>query len=262
MALVMGVLNVTPDSFYDGGLWWDRALAVGHGVALVEEGADIVDVGGESTRPGACAVPEDEELDRVVPVVRELARELAGRARVSVDTRKVAVAEAAIAAGATILNDTSASLWEVAAERGVGWVAMHMKGQPADMARHAHYEDVVSEVKSYLVRRAELARAAGVAEIWVDPGIGFAKTTAHNLTLLARLGELVATGWPVAVGVSRKRFTGVVTSGEESEPAPLGDRFEASLAAAVWAMSAGASLVRAHDAKATAQAAKLVGHDE
>jgi dihydropteroate synthase len=259
MALVMGVLNVTPDSFYDGGLWQDRAAAVAHGVALAEEGADIIDVGGESTRPGASSVPEEEELDRVVPVVRDLARLLAGQVRISVDTRKAGVALAAIEAGATIVNDTSASLWQVAAEGGAGWVAMHMRGAPEDMARYAHYEDVVAEVKSFLVGRAELARAAGVAEIWVDPGIGFAKTTAHNLTLLARLGELVATGWPVAVGVSRKRFTGVVTSGDEGEPAPLADRLEASVAAAVWAMSAGAALVRVHDAKATAQAAKLVG---
>jgi dihydropteroate synthase len=259
MTLVMGVLNVTPDSFFDGGRWHDTAAAVAHGRQMVDDGADIVDVGGESTRPNASPVDELTELGRVVPVVRELAREVEGRARISVDTRKRVVAEAALEAGASILNDVSASLWPVAAQGGAGWVAMHMRGQPSDMMRQADYVDVVAEVRAYLVQRAERAASAGVTEIWVDPGIGFAKTTAHNLAVLARLDELVATGWPVAVGVSRKRFTGVLATGNEAGPAPLEDRLEGSVAGAVWAMSCGVAMVRAHDVKATVDAARLVG---
>lgn len=259
MTLVMGVLNVTPDSFFDGGRWRDTASAVAHGRQMVDDGADIVDVGGESTRPNASPVDEKTELDRVVPVVRELAREVEGRARISVDTRKRAVAEAALGAGASILNDVSASLWAVAAQGGAGWVAMHMRGRPSDMMRYADYADVVAEVRTYLVHRAERAASDGVTEIWVDPGIGFAKTTAHNLAVLARLDELVATGWPVAVGLSRKRFTGALAAGSERGPAPLEDRLEGSVAGAVWAMTCGVAMVRVHDVKATADAARLVG---
>jgi len=259
MALVMGVLNVTPDSFYDGGLWADEEAAVARGCAMAEEGADVIDVGGESTRPGASEVGESEELRRVVPVVRELGRRLAGRARISVDTRKRVVAEAALDAGATILNDVSASWWAVAAEAGAGWVVMHMRGEPSNMGSFASYGDVVGEVKSFLVERAEKANEDGVREIWVDPGIGFAKTTAHNLQLLAHLDELVATGWPVAVGLSRKRFTGAVASGDDVQPASPEDRLEGSLTGAVWALLNGTALVRAHDVKATVDAAKLVG---
>ena len=260
MTLLMGVLNVTPDSFYDGGRWSDPEAAVAHGLAMVEQGANIIDVGGESTRPGASPVGEREELRRVVPVVRELVARLAGRARVSVDTRKRAVAEAAIEEGATVLNDVSAALWPVAAEAKVGWVAMHMRGEPSNMASLAHYDNVVAEVSSFLAARAEQAAGAGAEEIWVDPGFGFAKTTAHNLALLAHLGEIVAgSRWPVAVGLSRKRFTGVLASGDDAEPAPVQDRLEGSLAAAVWAMMSGVAMVRSHDVKATADAAKLVG---
>ncbi|HTW07274.1 MAG TPA: dihydropteroate synthase [Acidimicrobiales bacterium] len=259
MTLVMGVLNVTPDSFYDGGLWATPEAAIERGRQMVDDGADIVDVGGESTRPNATAVDESEELRRVVPVVRGLAGAVAGRARISVDTRKRGVAEAAIEAGATVINDVSASLWPVAAEAGAGWVAMHMRGQPADMMDLARYRDVVGEVRDYLVQKAQQASAAGVREIWVDPGIGFAKTTAHNLAILARLDDLVATGWPVVVGLSRKRFTGVLATGEEGRPAPLEARLETSLAGAVWCMAQGVAMVRVHDVKATADAAKLVG---
>jgi len=259
MALVMGVLNVTPDSFYDGALWVDEEAAVGRGCAMAAQGADVIDVGGESTRPGASEVAESEELRRVVPVVRDLARRLAGRARISVDTRKRAVAEAALDAGASILNDVSASLWAVAAEAGAGWVVMHMRGEPSNMTSFASYDDVVGEVKSFLVERAVKANEDGVAEIWVDPGIGFAKTTAHNLQLLAHLDEFVATGWPVAVGVSRKRFTGAIASGDDARPAPGEQRLEGSLAGAVWSLVNGAAMVRAHDVKATVDAAKLVG---
>lgn len=259
MTVVMGVLNVTPDSFFDGGLWLDQEAALQHGLRLAAEGAAIVDVGGESTRPGAAPVSEAEELRRVVPVIDELARRLQGQARVSVDTRKRAVAEAAVGAGATMVNDVSASLWPVAAAAGVGWVAMHMKGGPQDMASLAHYDNVVTEVKDFLVARAQTAAEGGVKEIWVDPGIGFAKSTAHNLALLAATAQLAAAGWPLVVGVSRKRFTGALAAGNEAEPAPLEQRLEGSLAAAVWAMRHGAAMVRAHDVKATVDAAMLVG---
>jgi dihydropteroate synthase len=258
-AAVMGVLNVTPDSFFDGGRWLDQEAAVRHGLDLADQGAAVIDVGGESTRPGAEPVPEGEELRRVVPVIGELRRRLAGRARLSVDTRKRAVAEAAVQAGATMVNDVSSSLWPVAAQSGSAWVAMHMRGDPATMAGLADYGDVVAEVRAFLSHRADEACAGGVEEIWLDPGIGFAKTTAHNLAILARLGELVAVGRPVLIAVSRKRFTGVLAGGGEAAPRPLDERLEGSLAAAVWAMAQGAAMLRAHDVKATVDAARLVG---
>src|SRR4051794_25964586 len=198
----MGVLNVTPDSFSDGGRWLDRDAAVAHGLQLAADGADVVDVGGESTRPGASHVDVDEELRRVVPVVAALAPTV----RVSIDTSKAAVAEAAVAAGATIVNDVTASLHEVAAAAGVGWVAMHMRGEPRTMQDDPRYDDVAGEVRAFLAEGAATAAAAGVDEVWVDPGIGFGKTAAHNLELLARLGELVDDGRPVLVGTSRKGF--------------------------------------------------------
>jgi dihydropteroate synthase len=247
--MVMGVLNVTPDSFSDGGRWLDPDAAVAHGLALVAEGADVVDVGGESTRPGASEVPVTEELRRVVPVIEALAPNV----RVSVDTRKAEVAEAALAAGATMLNDVSASLYEVAAGHGAAWVGMHMRGTPATMQQEAAYDDVVGEVLDFLVARATEARAAGVTEVWIDPGLGFAKTPEHNLSLLRRLDELVATGHPVLVGASRKSFIGKLT-----DDAPVDDRAEGSLALAVWAMQQGAAMVRVHDVRATVQAARLV----
>jgi dihydropteroate synthase len=255
----MGVLNVTPDSFYDGGRWQDATVAVERGCAMARAGADVIDVGGESTRPGASPVEEKEEMRRVLPVVAELALQLGGGTRISVDTTKRVVAEAALEAGATIINDVSASLWPTAAQAGAGWVAMHMRGRPSDMMSRTDYEDVVVEVKTFLVERAERAASAGVSEIWVDPGIGFAKTAAQNVAILARLDEIVATGWPVAVGISRKRFTGVVAGGSDAAPAPAFERLEASLAGAVWAMQCGAAMVRVHDVRATADAAKLVG---
>ena len=247
--LVMGVLNVTPDSFSDGGLWFDPEAAVAHGRELIAEGADIVDVGGESTRPGAEPVEEAEERRRVVDVVAALAP----HSRVSIDTRKRAVAEAAVAAGATLVNDPSASLWPVAAEAGVGWVAMHMQGEPATMQRAPHYDDVVAEVRDYLVERAAAAHDAGVEEVWIDPGIGFGKTIEHNLVLFRRLSCLVDTGVPVLVGASRKSFLGRLTGG-----APVDDRLEASVAAATWAMAHGAGMIRVHDVAETVAAARLV----
>jgi dihydropteroate synthase len=248
--LVMGVHNVTPDSFSDGGRFLDPAAAIEHGMRLIAEGADIVDVGGESTRPGAAPVDVAEELRRVVPVVEGLATHV----RVSIDTSKREVAEAALAAGATLLNDVTATLEDVAAAGGAGWVAMHMRGTPATMQRAPRYDDVVTEVRDYLVERAEKAGAAGVGELWIDPGIGFGKTAEHNLSLLRHLAVLVATGFPVAIGVSRKSFLGRLTG-----DSPVEDRREASLAAATWAMLQGVGLMRVHDVGATVQAARLVG---
>jgi dihydropteroate synthase len=262
----MGVLNVTPDSFFDGGRYLSTDVAVAHGMAMVEAGADIVDVGGESSRPGAVAVSENEELDRVVPVVAALSP----RVRVSIDTVKPGVALAAVAAGATLVNDISASLWEVVAGAGpgagVGWVAMHMQGSPRTMQAAPHYDDVVAEVYGFVLERARQARAAGVPEVWVDPGIGFGKTPDHNLSLLRHLPELVSAARAagcagVAVGTSRKRFIGLLSASDSAggEPAPPEERAEGSLATAAAAMAAGAALVRVHDVEATAQAARLYG---
>ncbi len=261
----MGVLNVTPDSFSDGGRFLDPAAAICHGREMAAEGAGIIDVGGESTRPGAAPVDEAEELRRVLPVIEALAPEV----RVSIDTTKPEVARAAVAAGATMINDVSASLHEVAAECGVAWVAMHMQGTPRTMQATPTYDDVVAEVTAFLTGRAEAARAVGVHEIWVDPGIGFGKTAAHNLSLLRHLDALVATGWPVLVGTSRKRFLGriLATSEAAGSDAPVGrsteptgpeDRLEASVATATWALTQGAHMVRVHDVLATVQAAKVV----
>jgi len=246
---------VTPDSFSDGGRYFDLDRAVVRGLEMSTEGADVVDVGGESSRPGAAPVSEAEELRRVVPVVEALA----GQVRVSVDTTKRAVAEAAVSAGATLVNDISASLWEVAAANGVGWVAMHMKGTPATMQDDPRYEDVVAEVHSYLLERASKALSEGVTEVWVDPGIGFGKTVDDNLTLLKHLPELAAHGFPVLVGTSRKGFLGRLCVPAGDPPAPLEGRLPGSIATATWAMLAGASMVRVHDVEATVQAATLVG---
>jgi dihydropteroate synthase len=245
----MGVVNVTPDSFSDGGRFFDPERAVAHGRQLVAQGADVVDVGGESTRPGAAPVGEAEERRRVVPVIEVLAPSV----RVSVDTRSAVVAEAALAAGATLVNDVSASLWPLAAEAGVGWVAVHMQGRPATMQADPHYDDVVAEVGAFLRDRADRAREAGVAEVWLDPGIGFGKTLEHNLQLLRGLDRLVAGGVPVVVGTSRKRSLGQLTGG-----APADDRLEASVATAVWAADQGAAMVRVHDVAPTVQALALL----
>lgn len=266
MGTVMGILNVTPDSFSDGGRFLDHVAALEHGRQLIDEGASIVDVGGESTRPGAVPVGVDEELARVLPVVAGLADDV----RVSIDTRHEAVARAAVASGASMVNDVSAGLGGVAAELGVGWVVMHMLGDPRTMQDEPRYEDVVAEVRDFLVGRAERAADLGVSEVWIDPGIGFGKDTAHNLELLARIDELVATGWPVVVGVSRKRFLGVLTAASDAGPGsvphhdgnvratPVDDRREGSVAVAAWAYSRGVGMVRAHDVRATVRAARVV----
>lgn len=255
MTRVMGVLNVTPDSFSDGGRWLDPAAAVAHGEEMRADGADVVDVGGESTRPGAEPVPVDEEIRRVVPVVEALA----GSGPVSVDTRKAEVARAAVAAGATIINDVSAELWPIAAETGSGWIAMHMPADPSVMQQHAHYDDVVREVLDFLVARAEKARAAGVSQVWIDPGIGFAKTAEHNLSLLRHIGQFVASGWPVLLGTSRKSFLGrLARRPGEDLPGP-GDRLEGTVSTAAWAMLQGVEMVRVHDVRPVAMAARLGG---
>ncbi|MFL5866792.1 MAG: dihydropteroate synthase, partial [Thermoleophilaceae bacterium] len=210
--VVMGVVNVTPDSFSDGGLFLEADAAVEHGERLAAEGAAILDVGGESTRPGAAPVPEDEERRRVEPVVERLAA--AGHA-ISIDTTKVGVARAALAAGAAVVNDVSAFRFEpglaaLVAEHDADCCLMHMLGEPRTMQQDPHYEDVVSEVKAFLEERLEFATSEGVPEdrVWLDPGIGFGKTVEHNLTLLRRLDEIAALGRPVVVGTSRKSFLG------------------------------------------------------
>jgi dihydropteroate synthase len=261
--LVMGVVNVTTDSFSDGGCFVEVEAAVAHARQLVAEGADIVDVGGESSRPGAEPVDPDEEVRRVVPVIEALAPQV----RVSIDTVKPEVARAAVAAGATLVNDVSASLAEVAAELDAGYVVMHRQGTPKTMQLAPHYADVVAEVSTFLAQRAAHAEALGIEEVWIDPGIGFGKTAAHNLALLRHLDQLVATGRPVLVGTSRKGFLGqlVARSDGRQDPAsphpdtaPVGERLEASLATATWAMVQGARMVRVHDVLPTVQAAKVV----
>ena len=255
--LVMGVLNVTPDSFSDGGDWADTDAAVHRGRALLAEGADIIDVGGESTRPGAEPVGIDTELARVVPTIESLAGVVAAAgARLSVDTRHAEVARAALAAGATILNDVSASLEQVAGDAGAGWVAMHMLGEPGTMQDAPRYDDVVAEVRAFLVAADQRGRDAGVDEIWIDPGIGFGKTFEHNWALLGALDQLVATGIPVAVGTSRKGFLGAVLAeadGTDDRPGPA-DRLEGSITTACWAATMGAAMIRVHDVRATVAA--------
>ncbi len=262
----MGVLNVTPDSFSDGGLYDTFEAAVARGLEMLAEGADVIDVGGESSRPGSEPVPPGIELARVVPVVEALAGPAAQRgARVSVDTLKPEVASAAVTAGASLVNDISASLFEVAAATGAGWVAMHMQGRPRTMQDDPRYADVVHEVRAIVLERARRALAAGVGEVWVDPGIGFGKTMAHNLSLLRHLPELVeaAAGAGcagVVVGTSRKRFLGsLVDGGRPGEAAPVAERAEGSLATAAAAMVAGVGMVRVHDVAATVQVSRLYG---
>ena len=263
----MGVLNVTPDSFSDGGLYDTFDHAVAHGIAMAIEGADVIDVGGESTRPGAEPVPTGVELERVVPVVDALAKapELTARGvRISVDTTKPVVATAAVAAGATLINDISASLYEVAATTGAGWVAMHMQGEPRTMQDDPRYDDLIDEVTSFVLDRARMALDAGVEEVWVDPGIGFGKTIDHNLSLLHHLAALVDAAADahcagVVVGTSRKRFLGVLAAPPGDPPAPPVDRLPGSIATAAAALVAGARMVRVHDVAATVQLTRLYG---
>jgi dihydropteroate synthase len=261
--VVMGVLNVTPDSFSDGGRYGDLDAAVAHGLALTAAGADVVDVGGESTRPGAERVDAEEEIRRVVPPIRALAT--AGVA-VSVDTTRAAVAEAAVDAGAGIVNDVSGGLADpgmakVVAAAGVPWVLMHWRGHSRDMQALARYGDVVADVRRELGRQVEIALAAGVDRdnIVLDPGLGFAKTAEHNWTLLARLDELAAMGFPVLVGASRKAFLGRLLAGPDGTPAPVEDRENATVATSVLAAVMGAWGVRVHEVTPTLDAMKVVG---
>jgi dihydropteroate synthase len=248
----MGVVNVTPDSFSDGGLYLDPAAAIAHGRELEAAGAAILDVGGESTRPGAEEVAEGEELHRVEPVIAALA---GGGARISVDTSKAAVAAAALDGGAEIVNDVTAlrgdpEMAALCAERGATVVLMHMAGSPRTMQRDPHYDDVVAEVRAFLIERMEVAIATGIAEerIWLDPGIGFAKTAVHNLELLRRLSELRELGRPLVVGTSRKSFIGKVDGSE------AGERLGGTIASSVLAAAEGAEVLRVHDVAEVGQA--------
>jgi dihydropteroate synthase len=260
--VVMGVLNVTPDSFSDGGRYADLDAAVAHGLGLRDAGADIVDVGGESTRPGAERIGAEEEIRRVVPAIRELA---GAGVMVSVDTTRAAVAEAALDAGAAIVNDVSGGLADPAmaklvAAAGVPWVLMHWRGHSRDMQALAHYGDVVRDVSAELSRQVDAALAAGVDpdNIAVDPGLGFAKTAEHNWTLLARLDELTALGFPVLVGASRKAFLGRLLAGPDGTPAPVEAREHATAATSVLAAVMGAWGVRVHEVTPTLDALKVV----
>ncbi|MBM9439972.1 dihydropteroate synthase [Actinacidiphila bryophytorum] len=258
---VMGVVNVTPDSFSDGGRWFDPDVAVKHGLDLVAQGADLVDVGGESTRPGAARVDEAEELRRVLPVVRELA---AAGVLVSVDTMRAAVAEQAVAAGARLVNDVSGGLADpgmvpVVAAAGVPFVVMHWRGQSIDMNNRAVYADVLAEVVAELRTSLDRAVAGGVdpGRIVLDPGLGFAKEAGHDLTLLAHLGALRALGRPLLVAASRKRFLGRVLAGTAGDPPPARERDAATAAVTAIAAREGAWAVRVHEVHASADAVRV-----
>jgi dihydropteroate synthase len=252
----MGVINVTPDSFSDGGEYLHPEIAVARGVALAAEGAGLLDVGGESTRPGSEGVTAEVELERVLPVIRGL-REATG-VPISIDTSKAAVAEQAIAAGAAFVNDVTAlradpGMARVVAEAGVPVCLMHMRGTPRTMQDDPRYDDVVAEVAAFLAERVQFAEDAGIARdsICVDPGIGFGKTVAHNLTLLKRVDALAVLGKPVLIGPSRKRFIGELTG------APPAERLAGTLAACALAAQAGAHVLRVHDVAAVRQAVRV-----
>jgi len=253
---VIGVVNVTPDSFSDGGLFLDSERAIEHGRELAAEGADVLDVGGESTRPGSAGVSAEQELERVAPVVAGLAGAVG--ATISIDTSKRAVAEAALDAGAEIVNDVTAlrhdpELAGLCATRGCGVILMHMLGTPRTMQEHPSYDDVVEDVKAFLAGRIDFALAGGIAEerIWVDPGIGFGKTLEHNLELLRRLGELRSLGRPICIGTSRKSFIGKITGRETT------DRLGGTIASNVLARVSGAEIFRVHDVRAVGEALRV-----
>lgn len=254
--LVMGILNVTPDSFSDGGRFLDPAAALAHARSMVASGADLIDVGGESTRPGAAPADLQVELERVLPVIEALARALP--APVSVDTSKPEVMRAAVRAGAGLINDVRAlgvsGALETAAGLGVPVCLMHMRGEPRTMQAAPQYQDVVAEVRGFLARRVEACVAAGIprARLILDPGFGFGKTLEHNLALLARLGDIADLGLPVLVGISRKSMLGAITG------RAVGERLPASVAAALIAAERGASILRVHDVAATVDALKVL----
>ncbi|MGQ0669091.1 MAG: dihydropteroate synthase [Actinomycetota bacterium] len=254
--LVMGILNVTPDSFSDGGRFFDPDVAVRHGVRMVEERADIIDVGGESTRPGSDPVSIEDERDRVVPVVKGLAAEV--DVPISVDTRKHKVAAAALGAGATIVNDVCAGadpeMFAVVRDAGAGMVLMHMRGEPKTMQEAPHYDDVVAEVKEFLRERLEAAVFAGIEpeRLCVDPGIGFGKNLEHNLLLMRDISAFLELGRPVLVGPSRKSFIGMLLD------LPSDERVEGTAAAAAWLAGQGAHVVRVHDVKEIGRVVRIV----
>jgi dihydropteroate synthase len=257
--LVMGILNVTPDSFSDGGLFFDTDKAVAHALAMVRDGADIIDIGGESTRPGAEDITADEECARIIPAIKRIAS--AAAVPISVDTRKSVVAEEAIRAGASIVNDVSGlhydgALASAAARHGSALILMHMKGTPRDMQADPRYGDVVKDVIDSLRASVSIAKRAGVRDdrIIVDPGIGFGKTLQHNLELLNRLDEFKVLGLPVCVGTSRKSFIGKALD----IPDP-GDRLAGTIATCVIAVMKGARVLRVHDVRQAAEAARISG---
>jgi dihydropteroate synthase len=257
---LMGILNVTPDSFSDGGLFMDAAKAIDHCLAMWEDGADLVDVWGESTRPGAEEVSISEELRRVLPVVEALSRQ---GVPVSIDTYKPAVAREAMAAGAAAVNDVTGlrdpEMIECLADNRAFVCIMHMQGMPRTMQQKPRYKDVLVDVREYLIHAAMLAEDEGVARdrIWIDPGIGFGKTLAHNLQLLRHLDTFVHTGYPVLLGVSRKSFIGKVLGGEE-EPVPVEERLEGTLAVQAKAQLDGVRIIRAHDVQASRRVIDLL----
>ena len=257
--LLAGVLNVTPDSFSDGGRFLDREAAIEHGLALAAAGADWIDVGGESTRPGAERVPAAVQRERVLPVIEGLRARL--ELPISIDTTLAAVAGPALDAGATVVNDVSAGredpeLVELVAARGAGLVLMHMRGTPADMQRDPRYDDVLGEVRAFLGERLAACRAAGVAaeRLWVDPGIGFGKTLEHNLALLRGLAQLADLGAPLFVGVSRKSFLEAVRRAEGLGPGADAERLGGTLAALLFCARAGVAVLRVHDVARAAEA--------
>jgi dihydropteroate synthase len=259
--MVMGVLNVTPDSFSDGGRYADREAAVAHGVAMRDAGADLVDVGGESTRPGAERIDAATEIARVVPVIRELT---AAGVPVSIDTTRAAVAAEALGAGAGVVNDVSGGLADptmakVVADAGCPWVLMHWRGHSRTMDQLAVYTDVVTEVRAELAQRVDEALGAGVApgRIIVDPGLGFAKTPEHNWLLSAHLDEIVSLGYPVLFGASRKSYLGRLLAGPDGAPRPVDQREAATVATTVLAVQAGVWGVRVHDVRANVDAIRV-----
>jgi dihydropteroate synthase len=260
--IVMGVLNVTPDSFSDGGRYASLDAAVTHGVQMQRDGADLVDVGGESTRPGADRVEPEVEVARVLPVIRELA---GAGVPMSIDTTRAAVAAAALEAGVTVVNDVSGGLADpemaaVVAEAGCPWVLMHWRGHSRGMQTLAVYDDVVKEVREELRQQAEAAIARGVPadKIIIDPGLGFAKTAQHNWRLSAHLDDIIALGFPVLIGASRKSYLGALLAGSEGEPRPTDGREAATIATSVLAIQAGAWGVRVHDVLGTVDALKVL----
>jgi dihydropteroate synthase len=255
--VVMGIVNVTPDSFYDGGQRFDTGRAVDDAVEMIDFGAEILDIGGESTRPGAQAVSLDEELRRVLPVIRELRKRCS--VPISIDTYKEAVARAALDSGADIVNDISALRFDpemaaLVAREGVPLILMHMQGVPRTMQREPRYQDVVGEVRDFLAERVRAANQAGIAQeqIIIDPGIGFGKTLAHNLALLKNLQSLISLGQPLLIGVSRKAFIGKILNAAGPE-----ERLEGSVAAGVAAALSGANILRVHDVSETVRAFRV-----